>query len=64
MISRITFDERTHSVFWDSNSQIAEDLAVYPVYHKRSKHIEIEYYWVLEHVDLDGELGTAQLIHV
>ena len=42
----------------------AENLAVNPVYHKRSKHIEIKYHWVREHVDPDGEFGTTRLIHV
>jgi hypothetical protein len=46
------------------DSQSAEDLARNPVYHKRSKHIEIKYHWVREHVDPDGELKTARLIHV
>ncbi len=46
------------------DSQSAEDLATNPVYHKRSKHIEIKYHWVREHVDPDGEFKTAQLIHV
>ena len=45
-------------------SQSAEDLAVTPVYHRRSKHIEIKYHWVREHVDPDGEFGTARLIYV
>ena len=30
------------------DSQSAEDLAINPVYHKRSKHIEIKYHWVRE----------------
>ena len=46
------------------DSQSAEDLAVNPEYHKRSKHIEIKYHWVREHVDADGEFRTARLIHV
>jgi hypothetical protein len=46
------------------DSQSAEDLALNPVYHKRSKHIEIKYHWVREHVDPDGVLKTAKLIHV
>ena len=46
------------------DSQSAEDLALNPVYHKRSKHIEIKYHWVREHVDPDGMLKTAKLIHV
>ena len=46
------------------DSQSAEDLALNPVYHKRSKHIEIKYHWIREHVDPEGEFRTAQLIHV
>jgi len=46
------------------DSQSAEDLALNPVFHKRSKHIVIKYHWVREHVDPDGDLRTAQLIHV
>ena len=46
------------------DSQSAEDLALNPVFHKRSKHIAIKYHWVREHVDPDGELKTAVLVHV
>ena len=46
------------------DSQSAEDLALNPVYHKRSKHIEIKYHWVREHVNPDGPYRTAQLVHV
>lgn len=46
------------------DSQSAEDLATNPVYHKRSKHIEIKYHWVREHVDPAGEFKTAELVHV
>ena len=46
--------------FMDSKS--AKDLSENPVYHKRSKHIQIKYYWVLEHVN--GKFPTARLIHV
>ena len=35
--------------------QSAEDLAINSVYHKRSKHIEIKYHRIREHVDLEGE---------
>ena len=34
------------------------------MYHKRSKHIEIKYDWVPEHVDPDGKFRTARLVHV
>jgi hypothetical protein len=40
-----------------------EDLAKHLVYHKRSKHVEIRYHFVREHVDPDGK-NTAELIHV
>ena len=46
------------------DSQSAQDRATNPVYHKRSKHIEIKYHWVREHVDPDGEFKTAELHHV
>ena len=46
------------------DSQIAEDLALSPVFHKRSKHIAITYHWVREHVDPEGEERTAVLVHV
>jgi len=45
------------------DSQSAEDLAKNPVYHKRSKHIEIKYHWIREHVNPDM-FNTARLIHV
>ena len=35
-----------------------------PVYHKRSKHIEIKYHWIREHVNPEGEHWTTILIHV
>jgi hypothetical protein len=46
------------------DSQSAQDLALNPVHHKRSKHIAIKYHWVREHVDPKGELRTAMLFHV
>jgi hypothetical protein len=46
------------------DAQSAQDLATNPVYHKRSKHIEIKYHWVREHVDPDGLFKTAVLHHV
>ena len=36
------------------DSQSAEDLALNPVYHKWSKHIEIKYHLVREHADSDS----------
>ena len=48
--------------FVDSKS--AKDLAENPVYHKRSKHIEIKYHWIREHVDPEGDLLTARLLYV
>ena len=46
------------------DNQSAQDLAVNPVFHKRSKHSAIKFHWVREHVDPDEEYGTATLIHV
>ena len=46
------------------DSQSAQDLALNPVYHKRSKHIEIKYHWIREHIDPEGNLLTAVLYHV
>jgi hypothetical protein len=43
------------------DAQSARDLAVNPVFHKRSKHIAIKYHWIREHVDPDGEFKTAVL---
>ena len=57
----LPFDEPT-PFFLDSQS--AQDLALNPVNHKRSKHIEIKYHWVREHVDPKGEYCTAVLYHV
>jgi 3-oxoacyl-ACP reductase-like protein len=45
------------------DSQSAEELPKNPVYHKRSKHVEIKYHFVREHVDPDGK-NAAELIHV
>ena len=40
---RLPSHEPTSSVL---DSQSAEDLAMNPVFHKRSKHIAIKYHWV------------------
>jgi hypothetical protein len=45
------------------DSQSAQDLALNPVFHKRSKHIAIKYHWIRQHV-VGGKFGTARLIHV
>jgi hypothetical protein len=45
------------------DSQSAEDLAMNPVFHKRSKHIAIKFHWVRQHV-VGGKFGTARLVHV
>ena len=50
---------QTHTTFPGLDSQSAQDLAVNPVFHKRSKHIAIKFHWVREHVNPDGEYGTA-----
>ena len=34
-----------------------------PVAHQRSKHIDIKYHWIREHVGGDG-FGTAECFHV
>jgi hypothetical protein len=49
------------SFFLDSQS--AEDLAINPVFNKRSKYIVIKYHWVRQHV-VGGIFGIAQLLHV
>ena len=41
----------------ETHSQSAEDLALNPVYHKRSKHIDIKYHWVKEPANPDGSFG-------
>jgi hypothetical protein len=46
------------------DAQSARDLAINPVFHKRSKHIAIKYHWIREHVDPDGEFKTATLVLV
>ena len=50
--------------FFNDPKTSAQDLALNPVHHKRSKHIAIKYHWVREHVDPKGELRTAMLFHV
>ena len=47
------------TLLMDSKSAIC--LANNPMYHKRSKHIDIKYHWIREKV---GEDGVVQLIHV
>ena len=44
-------------------SQSAEALAENAVYYKPSKHIEIKYQWVREHVDPKEEFMTVRLIY-
>jgi len=46
------------------DSKSAQDLAGNPVYHKRSKHIDIKYHWLREHTNTDGQFKTATLHHV
>jgi hypothetical protein len=45
------------------DSQSAQDLAMNPVFHKRSKHVAIKYHWVRQHV-IGGIFGTCRLCHV
>ena len=45
------------------DNQSAQDLAMNPVAHKRSKHIAIKYHWIREHVGEDG-FRTAECFHV
>jgi hypothetical protein len=42
------------------DSQSAKDLAENPLFHKRSKHIDINYHWIREHINRGG-FETAQL---
>ena len=44
------------------DSKSALDLAHNPVFHKRSKHIDIKYHWIREHVN-PGGFETATLVH-
>jgi hypothetical protein len=44
------------------DNQSARDLAESPVCHQRSKHIDIKYHWIREHVNLGG-FKTAKLHH-
>ena len=44
------------------DSKSAKDLAENPVYHKRSKHIDIKYHWIREHVN-QGKFNTAKIYH-
>jgi hypothetical protein len=44
------------------DSQSAKDLAENPVFYKRSKHIDIKYHWIREHVN-SGGFETAKLYH-
>ncbi len=45
------------------DSQSAQDLAMNPVAHQRSKHIDIKFHWIRAHVGEDG-FGTAECFHV
>ena len=51
--------DRPITLFMDSKSALC--LANNPMYHKRSKHIDIKYHWIREKV---GEDGVVLLIHV
>jgi len=47
------------------DSKSAKDLALNPVFHARSKHIDIKYHWLRQHTCLDMPEGfrTATLYH-
>jgi hypothetical protein len=47
------------------DSKSAQDLAMNPVYHARSKHIDIKYHWLRQHTAIDNPDGffTATLHH-
>ena len=47
------------------DSKSAQDLALNPVYHARSKHIDIKFHWLRQHCVIDGPEGfkTAVLHH-
>jgi len=57
----LKIDEPT-PLFLDSQ-QSAQDISENPVQHQRSKHIEIKYHMIREHVDPE-QFNTAKLIHV
>jgi hypothetical protein len=43
------------------DSQSAKDLASNPVYHKRSKHIDIKFHWLRQHVN--PEVFNTVVLH-
>jgi hypothetical protein len=43
------------------DSQSGKDLAENPVFYKRSKHIDIKYHWIREHVK-PGRFETANML--
>ena len=56
---KLSIDEPTPFLV---DSKSAKDLAENPVYHKRSKHIDIKYHWLREHTSLEG-FRTVKLYH-
>ena len=48
---------------WLIDSQSAKDLAENPVYHKRSKHIDILWHWLRQIVDPEGIRYEVKLHH-
>jgi hypothetical protein len=45
------------------DSKSAQDLALNPVYHARSKHIDIKYHWLRQHTAIEEGFHTATLHH-
>jgi len=48
---------------WLIDSQSAKDLTKNPVYHKRSKHIDILWHWLRQIVDPEGIRYEVKLHH-
>ena len=44
------------------DSKSAQDLAMNPVYHARSKHIDIKYHWLRQHTAIDDPDGFCNAV--